>query len=130
MTHSCYGRYDAAIQLRGTRGVASLIECAIRALDPRASRLHDQGERGHAATAHAAKKVLFPPTHSRNLRALPRRCKRYWALQISKKRKIAVVMPGSRVDGYCYWASEGKLRRAHDRCRLPQANRFMVTRSQ
>ena len=56
-------------------GIAPLIERAIRTLDPTASCLDDQCERGHAATAYAAEEVVSPPIHSRNLRALPTGCK-------------------------------------------------------
>jgi hypothetical protein len=36
--------------------------------------LDDQGERGHAATADAAKKVISKLGHRRNLQLLPMRC--------------------------------------------------------
>jgi hypothetical protein len=42
--------------------------------------LDDQGERGHAATPDAAKKVIFKLGHRRNLQALPMRCNEGGAL--------------------------------------------------
>jgi hypothetical protein len=53
--------------------VASLIESAVRTLDPSAPCLDDQGKRSHAATADAAEKVIFILGHRQNLQALPMR---------------------------------------------------------
>ena len=53
-------------------GIASLVERAVGAFHPSAPRLDDQGERGHAATADAAEKVISDLGHRRNLQALCR----------------------------------------------------------
>jgi hypothetical protein len=42
--------------------------------------LNDQGERSHAATADAAKKVISRMGHRRNLQAMPMRCNAVGAL--------------------------------------------------
>src|SRR5262245_40422002 len=55
-------------------GVASLCKCAVRTLDPAAPGLDDQGERCHATTADATKKVISRLGHRRNLQASPMRC--------------------------------------------------------
>src|SRR5215471_12009012 len=51
-------QHPACTQEIKSFGVASLIERAVRTLDPSAPRLDDQGEGGHATTADAAKKVI------------------------------------------------------------------------
>jgi hypothetical protein len=49
--------------------VASLVERAVGALDMAASRLDDQCEGSHAATADATEKVISSLGHQRNLPA-------------------------------------------------------------
>ena len=48
-------------------GIAPLVKRPVGTLDPTAPGLNDQSERGHAATADAAKKVIFKLGHRRNL---------------------------------------------------------------
>jgi hypothetical protein len=55
-------------------GISPLIKRPVGTLDPSAPRLNDQGERGHAATPDAAKKVVSKLGHRRNLQLLPVRC--------------------------------------------------------
>jgi hypothetical protein len=61
-------------------GIAPLIERPVRTLNPSTPGLDDQSERGHAATANAAEKVISELGHSRNLVRLPMRCNSSWAL--------------------------------------------------
>ena len=77
-------------------GVASLVERAIRTLDPSAAGLDDQSERGHATTADAAKKVISWGEHRRNLQAPPMKCNAGGAMS-NEKCRIAVVAPASRI---------------------------------
>jgi hypothetical protein len=43
--------------------IAPLIERSVGTLDPSAGRLDEQGERGHATTADAAKKIVSKQGH-------------------------------------------------------------------
>jgi hypothetical protein len=61
-------------------GIAPLVERPIRTLNPSTASLNDQSERGHATTAHAAKKVIFQLGHWQNLEGLPMRCNAGWSL--------------------------------------------------
>ena len=79
-------------------GIAPLVERAVGTLDPSAPGLDDQGERGHAATADAAKKVISKLGHRRNLQALPMTVQRGRGAWMSKERcRIGVVAPASRM---------------------------------
>jgi hypothetical protein len=55
-------------------GIPPLVERAVRTLNQPAPGLDDQGERHHATTADAAKKVISKLGHRRNLQALPMTC--------------------------------------------------------
>src|ERR1700720_2116389 len=55
-------------------GIASLVKRPVGTLNPSAPGLDDQSERGHAATADAAKKVISKVRHWRNLEGLLMRC--------------------------------------------------------
>jgi hypothetical protein len=55
------------------RRISPLIKRPVGALDASAPRLDDQGERSHAATADAAKKVISMSGHRRKLQLLPMR---------------------------------------------------------
>jgi len=57
-----------------------VIERPVRTLNPSTPGLDDQSERGHAATANAAEKVISELGHRRNLEGLPMRCNSGWAL--------------------------------------------------
>src|SRR5262249_23686083 len=60
-------------------GIASRVERGVGPLDPSALGFDDQGERGHAATADTAKKVVSGLGHRWNLRGLPTRGNAAWA---------------------------------------------------
>src|SRR4051794_24606864 len=77
-------------------GIAPLVERAVRTLDPSAAGPDDQGERGHATTADAAKKVISWGEHRRNLQAPPMKCNAGEAMS-NKKCRIAVVAPASPI---------------------------------
>ena len=55
-----------------------------------------KGERGHATTADAAKKVISWGEHRRNLQASPMKCNAGEAMS-NEKCRIAVVAPASRI---------------------------------
>jgi hypothetical protein len=59
-------------------GIATLIERAVRTLNQSTPGFDDQGERGHATTADAAKKVISELGHRRNLEGSPMRCNAGW----------------------------------------------------
>jgi hypothetical protein len=54
--------------------IAPLIERSVGTLYPSTPGLDEQGERSHATTADAAKKIVSKQGHQRNLQALPMRC--------------------------------------------------------
>ncbi len=60
--------------------IAPLVERPVRTLNQSTLRLDDQGERSHATTADAAKKVISKRGHWRNLEGLVMRCNAYWSL--------------------------------------------------
>jgi hypothetical protein len=55
-------------------GIAALVERPVRTLNQSTLCLDDQGERGHATTANAAKKVISKLRHWPNLEGLPMGC--------------------------------------------------------
>ena len=91
-------RYATRAQEIKSFAVASLVERAVRTLDKSTSRLDDQCEGSHAATADATKKVISTLGHGRNLQALAMRDKLDWGAGMSRERcKIGVVAPASRM---------------------------------
>ena len=73
-------QHPACAQEIKSFGVAPLVERAVRTLYPSAPGLDDQGERGHATTADAAKKVISKSGHRRNLEESLMRGNAGWAL--------------------------------------------------
>ena len=65
-------QHSTSTQKFKSYGISPLIKRPVGALDPPAPRLDNQGERGHAATADAAKKVIL--AHRRNLQLSSMRC--------------------------------------------------------
>ena len=61
-------------------GIAPLVERSVRTLNQSTFGLDDQGERGHATTADAAKKVISKLGHWRNLEGLPMGCNAGWTI--------------------------------------------------
>ena len=79
-------------------GIASLVERAVGALDPSAPGLDDQSERGHAATADAAKKVISRLRTSAKSTSVADEVQRARGAGMSKEKcRIGVVAPASRM---------------------------------